>query len=227
LTKEKIVMIEAVIFDMDGLLIDSEPLWQEAEINVFGKIGVQLTREECMQTMGYKISEVVPYWFKRKPWKDKNFEELESEIFEEAVRLIIEKGEPMKGVNYVLDFFRERKIRIGLASTSPIRIIKTVLSKLNISHYFEELHSAEFEEYGKPHPAVFITAAKKLGLEAHSCLVFEDSFNGLIAAKAARMKTVVIPDKHYHHLSKFDIADYKLNSLLEFSDEQLLQLNKF
>jgi mannitol-1-/sugar-/sorbitol-6-/2-deoxyglucose-6-phosphatase len=219
-------MIEAVIFDMDGLLIDSEPLWQEAEINVFGKIGVHLTREECMQTMGYKISEVVPYWYKRKPWENKSFEELEAEIFEEAIRLIIEKGEPMKGVNYILDFFRDRKIRIGLASTSPIRIIKTVLSKLNISHYFEVLHSAEFEEYGKPHPAVFINAAKKLGLEAHSCLVFEDSFNGLIAAKSARMNTIAIPDKHYHHLTKFDIADYKLNNLTEFTDEHLEALNK-
>jgi sugar-phosphatase len=219
-------MIKAVIFDMDGLLIDSEPLWQEAEINVFSTVGVHLTREMCMQTMGYKISEVVPYWYNKLPWTGKSFDQMESEIFEEAIRLIIEKGEQMPGVNYILDFVKERKLKIGLASTSPIRIIHTVLDKLSIRDYFEMLHSAEFEEYGKPHPAVFINGAKKMGVEPHSCFVFEDSFNGLIAAKAARMKTIVIPDKHYHHLSKFDIADFKLNSLLEFNDSHLEVLNK-
>jgi mannitol-1-/sugar-/sorbitol-6-/2-deoxyglucose-6-phosphatase len=219
-------MIKAVIFDMDGLLIDSEPFWQEAEINIFSTVGLHLTREMCMQTMGYKISEVIPYWYNRKPWSGKSFEQLESEIFEEAIRLIVEKGEPMPGVKYILDFFKERKLKIGLASTSPMRIINTVLSKLSITHYFEMLNSAEYEEYGKPHPAVFINGAKKLDIETHSCLVFEDSFNGLIAAKAARMKTISIPDKYYFNQAKFDIADFKLNSLLEFNDSHLEQLNK-
>lgn len=218
-------MIETVIFDMDGLLIDSEPLWQEAEIKIFSTVGVHLTRELCLQTMGYKIDEVVRYWHNKFPWEGKSFEEMEKEIFEEAIRLIVEKGEAMEGVNYILDFFKERKMRIGLASTSPIRVINTVLNKLNISHYFEVLHSAEFEEYGKPHPAVFINAAKKLDLQPYFCLVFEDSFNGLIAAKAARMKTISIPDKGYSNETKFDISDFKLNSLSEFNDRHFEALN--
>ena len=218
-------MIKAVIFDMDGLLIDSEPLWQESEINIFKKVGLHLTREMCMETMGYRIDEVVKYWFEKSPWEGSSFDVLEREIFEEVERLIKLKAEPMEGVNYILELFKSKKLRIGLASTSPMRIINTVLEKLSISHYFEVLNSAEFEEFGKPHPAVFINAAKKIGIEPYSCLVFEDSFNGLIAAKAARMKTVAIPDKPYFSQTRFDIADIKLTSLVDFSEEHLNKLN--
>ncbi len=218
-------MIQAAIFDMDGLLIDSEPFWREAEIHSFGKRGIHLTEEMCMQTMGLRLDEVIVYWYEKFPQADKNFKELENEIIEGVQKLILEKGKPLDGVYYVLDFFKNKKTKIGLASSSFLRLIEIVLSKLKIKDYFDVVHSAEFEQYGKPNPAVYLTVAKKSGIDPADCVVFEDSYNGLLAAKAAGMKTVAIPDKAAYKESKYDIADIKLNSLLEFNETHLKFLN--
>ena len=94
-----------------------------------------------------------------------------------------------------------------------------------MENIFRVVHSAEQEEYGKPHPAVFLTTAKHLRISPAHCLVIEDSFNGLIAAKAARMKTVVIPMAEQWNEARFDIADSKLKSLREFSEPEWNHLN--
>jgi sugar-phosphatase len=91
-----------------------------------------------------------------------------------------------------------------------------VVDKLNIRDYFDLLYSAEFEPYGKPHPGIFITAAKKLGSDPKHCLVIEDSVNGVIAAKAARMLCVAVPEAEKQNDPKFSIADYQLKTLEEF-----------
>jgi sugar-phosphatase len=100
-----------------------------------------------------------------------------------------------------------------------------VLKKFSLENSFSVVHSAEQEDYGKPHPAVFLTTAKQLRVSPEHCLVFEDSFNGLIAAKAARMKTVIIPMTAQWNETRFDIADGKLKSLREFSEQQWIRLN--
>lgn len=214
-------MVKAAIFDMDGLLINSEPFWQKAEKIIFGQLGIELSTLMCESTMGYRIDEVVKHWYGYKPWKDKSFGEIELLIMNKVMELIHEEGQLLPGVNYILDFFKSENVKIGLASSSHLRIIKTVLEKFDINNYFEVVHSAEFEEYGKPHPAIFITAAKQLNVKPELCVVFEDSFNGLISAKAARMKTVAIPDKSANGQSKFDIADIRLISLNDFNQSSL------
>lgn len=104
------------------------------------------------------------------------------------------------------------------ASSSPMTLIKEVVEKLKIGHYFEELYSAEFEEYGKPHPGVYITASKMLDVPAENCIAFEDSFNGLLSAKSAHMKCICVPDESLVGSAKLGIADIVLSSLLEFND---------
>lgn len=218
-------MIKAVIFDMDGLLIDSEPFWREAEIYSFGKIGIPLTEAMCEQTMGLKIEEVIAHWLGLYQKQNEDVTKLQNEIVKGVQQLILEKGKPMEGVGYILDHFKRNNYKIGLASSSFLDTIEIVLAKLSIKNYFEVIHSAEFEPYGKPHPSVFLSAAKKLDVAPTECVVFEDSFNGLIAAKAARMKTVGIPDRLVRDEPKYIIADVKLNSLLEFNEGHLTQLN--
>lgn len=88
------------------------------------------------------------------------------------------------------------------------------------------VQSAESEPYGKPHPGVFITTAGKLGVEPTDCLVFEDSFAGLIAGKAARMKVVAVPAAEEYDQGRFDIADLKLGSLLQFDEDCLGRLRE-
>jgi len=218
-------MIEAVIFDMDGVLLDSEPFWQEAEIEVFVTVGIHLTRAQCIETIGLPVSDVVAYRYKQNPWNQKSLEQVSGEILTGVELRVRERAIPLDGVMDALESFKNRRIPTALASSSPMRLIKTVLNKFSLVNTFRVVHSAELEEYGKPHPAVFLTTAKHLCIPPAHCLVIEDSFNGLIAAKAARMKTVVIPMAEQWNEPRFDIADTKLRSLTEFSEQQWNHVN--
>jgi len=206
---------EAVIFDMDGVLIDSEPFWRQVEIKVFGTVGLHLTEKDCMETTGYRFDEVVNHWWHKHPWTGKTKEEIHDEVIDGMVEAITHHAQAMKGVHEALDFFKGKGMRIALASSSAMKLIKATIVRLNIEDYFELLVSAEHELFGKPHPAVFIRTAETLGIRAEKCLVIEDSFFGLLAAKSAKMKCVVIPDPGHFHNPKFVIADWKLNRLTD------------
>ena len=186
-------MIKAVIYDMDGVLIDSEPLWRKAEIESFSRVNVHLTDEMCRQTMGLRVDEVVEYWFHRFPWENTPHKEIEESIWDNVIKLVREEGTAMSGVKESLEFLKGKGMKLALASTSAMVLINTVIDKLQIRDYFEAIHSAEFEDYGKPHPGVYITTAKKLNLQPQECMAIEDSINGMIAAKASKIKLTEIP----------------------------------
>ncbi len=218
--------IKAAIFDMDGVLIDSEPLWQQAETKVFARVGLCVTPEMCLETMGMRVDQVVRYRYERQPWQGKSLRQVEEEILQEMERLIAERGRPAPGAQEVLDFFRRRGIRLALASSSYMRIIQAVLETLHLTEVFEVVHSAEFEEHGKPDPAIYLTTLRKLGLPARAAIAFEDSPNGVRAAKAAGLRVVCIPDKHVGQHPAFDSADLVLRSLTEFSESHLKLLGQ-
>ncbi len=209
--------IQLFIFDMDGLLIDSEPYWKMAEKEIFGKLGLQLNDEQLRQVMGFRLNEVVKYWYNYQPWENPDFAKTESDILTCVKQLIVLNAEAMQGVYDVLNLLKSQGHLIALASSSAMELIDVVVDKLAIRHYFDLLWSAQFETYGKPHPVIFLSVAKQLGIEASNCLVFEDAINGVIAAKAARMRCIAIPEEASFNDPRFAIADVKLNSLLEFS----------
>lgn len=218
-------MIEAVIFDMDGLLIDSEPLWQEAEIQIFKRVNIILTRELCLQTKGLRIDEVVNYWFLRYPWTNLTKQEVEDLIVAKVIELIQLKGEPLAGVNHAVSFVRQKQVKIALASSSSLPIIKAALQKLDLTDIFTAIYSAESETWGKPHPGVYLTTANKLQVAPQNCLALEDSLNGVLAAKSAQMKCIAIPEPLQRDNPKFAIADTILDSLEELSDSLWHSLN--
>ena len=211
-------MIEAVIFDMDGVLIDSEPLWREAEKLVFSRIGIMLTEEMCYQTTGLRQDETVAHWYRYKPWTNKSQEDVGREINETVCDIIEEKGAPAKGVHKAINFFNSAGIPKALASSSSPEVIDRVLTRLGLKQEFKVIYSAENEEFGKPHPAVYITTAKKMKVLPVNCLAIEDSLAGLIAAKSAKMRTIVIPEESNRGNPRFTIADVRLNSLEDLSE---------
>jgi sugar-phosphatase len=213
--------MKAIIFDMDGVLIDSEPLWKIAEIEGFGKVGINLTQTDCEETVGLRIDEVVRLWHKKVGWNNKSIEAVSDDIVDILIREIYAQGKTLSGVHEALELFKSEGYKIGLATSSYQRIIHAVLDKLGIEKYFDEVHSAEFETLGKPHPAVFLTTAAKLDIHPHDCLVIEDSFNGVLAAKSARMKVVAIPEKSHHYDQRLIIADKILTSLDEINLKDL------
>jgi sugar-phosphatase len=118
-----------------------------------------------------------------------------------------------------LQFFTAKGLKIGLATSSYSRLIDCVLNTLNIRHYFTYTHSAEHEQYGKPHPAVYLHVAEVLQLNPQECLVVEDSFTGVIAGKAARMFVVCIPEKSHHPDNRLIAADRMFDNLNELVKE--------
>lgn len=212
-------MIKTVIFDLDGLLINSEPLWHEAEKAAFAQVGINLTHQMCLQNTGLRINEVVQMWYDILPWQNKNTNDVTNDVLDRLLLLIDTKATLMDGVIQLLDFFEQMNLNLAVASSSPSKVIQAALAKFNLLDSFDTLFSAEHLPYGKPHPAVFLETAAFFNTPSKQCLVFEDSFNGLIAAKAARMKTIAVPDEMQFNETRFDIADFKLHSLAQFTPQ--------
>jgi beta-phosphoglucomutase-like phosphatase (HAD superfamily) len=153
-------VIEAVIFDMDGVLIDSEPLWRIAETRAMNAIGVPMVEEDGFLTMGLRTDEVVEFWYARHPWKQPSKPEVEAAIVGNVIALIQQRGEALPGAVEAVRAVRAAGYRVGLASSSAMDIIDAVLNKIGLRDDFQVLQSAEHEPYGKPHPAVYIECAR-------------------------------------------------------------------
>ena len=199
---------EAVIFDMDGVIIDTEKIWKQAEWEVFSALGVEVTLENSKVTESMTTSEVAHYWFEKFPWKGKSLQETEQLVIRRVSELIESEECLIPGVKSFLEDLRSQNFKIGLATNSPLVIIPTVLGRLQITHLFDTISSAEMEEKGKPHPAVYLTTAKKLKVAPENCLVIEDSYSGMLAAKHAGMEVAAFTngDKEL----AFEIADYHI-----------------
>lgn len=207
--------IEAVIFDMDGVIIDSEALWKRAEYEVFSSVGVQLSDELCKLTESMTTSEVTKFWFGKYPWAHKSLAEVENEVIGRVARLIEKEGAAIHGIEPFIKKLKNDGYKIGLATNSPSLLIPVVLEKLKLGNYFDAVASAEHEPEGKPNPSVYLSAAKKLNVIPGACMAIEDSYSGLLAAKNAGMKATAILKSGYEH-PKYEIADLKIQSYAQF-----------
>ncbi len=210
----------ASIFDMDGLLLDSEILWHEAEIEILGDLGVPLSGDGCRSTKGMFVDEVTEYWHARYPWTGPTPADVAVAIVDRVIALMLAKGELKPGAAHAIALCADRNLPVAVASSSQYRLIDTALAHFGLRQHFELVHSAEDEEWGKPHPAVFLTAAAKLGAAPGRCLVWEDAPAGVVAAKAASMVCIAVPEQGEEHHPAFGLADLVLGSLLEMDDER-------
>ncbi|HET6790743.1 MAG TPA: hexitol phosphatase HxpB, partial [Actinomycetota bacterium] len=179
--------IEAVVFDMDGVLVDSEPMWRAVEREVFAGVGIELTDEDLYPTMGVRIADVVDRWYRRHPWPGPSREQVAETIVDGVARAVRERGLLLDGARDAVDHVRSLGLGVALASSSPMPLILAVLSLGGLAARFDVVVSGEDEELGKPDPAVFLSAARRLEVLPERCLVVEDSINGVRAAKAAGM----------------------------------------
>jgi len=212
------MQLNTVIFDMDGLLVDSEPLWEKATEEVFKQYGVSLSNEQYTTTTGLRTKEFVQWWFRHFNIGDEELARAEKSIIDIVIDKVEQQGNMMPGVHYIINFFHEKNFKIGLASSSPQRLIDVTLKLTGIGPYINATASAEHLAYGKPHPQVYLNCAEALGSNPYECLCFEDSFNGLIAAKAAKMKCVMVPHHSQMKDERFGAADLRLSSLQNFGE---------
>ena len=202
---------------MDGVLVDSEPIWRAVERDVFGGlVGIEVTDEDLFETMGVRVADVVTRWHRRSPWDDPSREEVARSIVDRVAEAIKREGAFNRDAITAIDYVAGLGLRLALASSSPMRLIRSVLSIGGLADRFQVVLSAEDEERGKPDPAVYVSAARELGVPAERCLAVEDSVNGVRSAKDAGMVCVAVPVSGVTH--GFEAADLVLDSIGEFDD---------
>lgn len=210
--------ILAAIFDMDGLLIDSEPLWDRAELDVIASLGVDITRRsELPDTLGLRIDMVVELWYAQQPWNGPNRQEVTDRIIQRAISLVEAERPLLAGARDAVALCKANGLMVGLASASPLHMLEKVLDLFDLREYFDALASAEKLPYSKPHPQVYLDCAAKLGVNPLCCVALEDSVNGMIASKAARMRSIVVPDAEHRDDPRYVLANVKLSSLTQLT----------
>jgi len=208
--------MKAAIFDMDGLIIDSEPLWRLAERAAFSRVGLELSDDDCRLTTGLRSDEVVGYWFDRYPWSGISQQDVVRDLEIRVANLISARGRALAGVHRTIDLLQRAGLRLALASSSSYELIRVVLATLELDDVFEVVRSAADEAKGKPDPAVFRTTTRRLEIEPAEVVAFEDSAAGVQAAHAAGLFVIAVPAAADFDDPRFDIAELKLQSLENF-----------
>ena len=188
------MIIKGLIFDMDGLLIDTERLSFEALVYDCRQRGFELTMEQFLGIRSLSIAKCEEK-FKGYFGEDFDFKDSFEKHFEYMQEHIDKYGVPMKkGADSILKFAREQGLSIALATSTPLPIAEGYLRSLGLWEYFDKVQSAANIKNGKPAPDVYLAASSLLGLDPSECMAFEDSPNGVRSASSAGCITVMVPD---------------------------------
>jgi beta-phosphoglucomutase family hydrolase len=200
-------MIKAVIFDLDGVIAETEHAHIQAEKETMLKHGVKISEDELHKYTGTTAKQMFTELI-RKYNLNVTFDEIFNEKEEIMFKLLEKEVEPTKGVIVLLLKLKQRRVKLGIGSSSHKRLIEYVLNKLNVTSLFDAVVGAEDIVNSKPNPEIFLTCAKRLHTQPEACLVVEDSKLGVEAAKKAGMKCLGYrnPNSGNQDLSKADIA---------------------
>lgn len=207
-------MIKAVLFDMDGVIAETEHVHVEAEKQTLLKYGVQITEDELHRYTGTTAKQMFMELI-AKYKLDTTFEKIFKEKEEIMFKLLEIDTQPVKGVIELISKLKEKHVKLAVASSSHRRLVRYVLRKLEITRLFDSIISAEDVAHGKPNPEIFLMSAKRLKVSPTECLVVEDAKLGVEAAKEAGMKCLGYRNPHSGNqdLSKADIVTDDFSSL--------------
>ena len=183
--------LEAVLFDMDGVIIDSEPLWTEAERRFLARRMLEYSPQLKTAMMGRDAREADRLLIKHYRLSE-GVEEVIAERKQLVTELFKRQLQPVPNVLQLLRSVRESGIKTGLASSSPEQLVELAVEKLGITELFDFIISGDQVAQGKPAPEIYLTAAEKIGVDPENCLVIEDAPLGIAAAKAAGMCCLAI-----------------------------------
>ena len=213
---------------MDGLLIDTEPVWRAAQSAVFAGFGVALSERDLLDSTGQPIEELIPVWRRRASAPDPAGTELTDAeiadlIIDRVIAHVTAEGRPMPGVTAAIALFERCGLRLAIASSSPLRLIDAVCDRLGLTRITVRC-SAMDEARGKPAPDVYLTAARRLGVAAANCLALEDSPAGVASARSAGMRCVAVPDPLLAADPRYREAALVLGSLTGLDEAALRRL---
>lgn len=208
--------IKAVLFDMDGLMVDTESLSTEAFINSAKAQGYNMTKEETLKVLGFTKANIYQFWIDYFQGTNVDGKKLVDDHYEYIENVLYTVGpEKMPYVEELLKYLRENNYKIAVASSSDTADIKNNLEKIKLEKYIDEIASGAEVENGKPAPDVFLLAAKRLGVDPKDCLILEDSKAGIKAGKASGAMVFMVPDMFTVDKECEDTADRILTNLGE------------
>lgn len=205
----------AVIFDMDGVLVDSETLYKKIEQELFLEAGVSIDLEEHISYQGCS-NPVMWERIKLKHGLAQSVDELVERTQEKVVNFYhsLPYLSPMAGISELLEFLKKNGVRMAVASSSTLDVIHIVLAKIGIAHYFEAIADSLEAGAGKPDPAIFLLAQAKLKLPKEQCIIIEDSTNGIKAALAAGIPCIAFNGPGAEHQDQ-SAADWIIHDFRE------------
>lgn len=206
-------MIRAVIFDMDGVMIDSEPIWEKTEKILLKRRGINYEPAYREKIVGLNQRDSA-LLLKETFGLPESIEELIEERISILLDLYKKELKPIPGLIHLLEQLKGNGFLIALASSSPLRVINFVLDQFSLKGFFSAIVSGEMVERGKPYPDIYLYVVDKLRVTPNECVVIEDSINGVRAAKRAGMRCIAIPDRRLP-LDKFMEADVVVDRLSE------------
>ncbi len=217
-------MIKALVFDFDGLMVDTESSAYDSWEEIYQEHGCHLPLEVWAAVLGGSGYEFDPCtYLAQESGREVDAESVRTRRWQRKLELVAH--EPLlPGIAEALELGRQRGLKLGVASSSSRKWVVGHLDRLQATSYFDAIVCANEVTRVKPDPELYRTAVNRLGVQAHEAIAIEDSLNGLRAAKAAGLYCVVIPNKFTQHLD-FAAADIRLTSLADMSlDELLTQL---
>jgi HAD superfamily hydrolase (TIGR01509 family) len=216
--------IEAIIFDIDGLLVDSEPTWDQARVRLAEKVGKTWNQQDHLKVMGVSSFEWSQYMIERLGLSMTN-QEVQTEIIQQMVA-IYKKEIPFRPFAVKAVRWAAQKYAVALASGSPSQLIEIVTQSPGLEGYLNIVVSADEVGAGKPDPAVYLETARRLNIAPEKCVCVEDSAFGVLAGHRANMHVINIPDAKFPlSPEQSEYADLVLGSLRELNDEAISKLN--
>lgn len=208
--------VEAVIFDMDGLMIDTERLYFDVERTVARKFGKEVKDETLWKMMGRKPLEAITIYAEELGLdiSPRELLDIRDDLF---AKKLINEVEAMPGLFDILNCFGG-KLKMAIATGSPDKFLKIVLDKLKIEDYFDVLQTSDEIEQGKPDPEIYIKTADKLGIIPANCIVLEDSSNGALAGVRAGCYTIAVPSE-YTNRQDFSFVHYIARNLKDAAEK--------
>jgi HAD superfamily hydrolase (TIGR01509 family) len=211
-------MVSAIIFDLDGVLADSESWWSEIDAKLLAEHGVTYRGEYHQNVVGVGYRLVVEFYKKAFDLSVPT-EEMMRRRGEIATELFADRVDLFPNVKEVLEELRRMKLHLAVATSSVGASARPFLDRHQLTGFFEVIVTGEEVEHGKPAPDIYLCAAEHLGIAADACLVVEDALPGVAAAKAANMRVAAIPDRRFVDPRDYEKkAEYVLGSLKELPE---------
>jgi HAD superfamily hydrolase (TIGR01509 family) len=205
----------AVVFDMDGLLLETEGLWHAAESELFRRHGVEFTRDDQLAVIGTGVEVSSRYYAKRLGWPSDRGRELFDEMIALMHELVRREVGARPGAIELVDELRRLGVPLGLASNSPRYLVDDALATADMGDAFDAIVTADDVAHAKPAPDIYLLACARLGVDPSEALALEDSASGVAAAKAAGMTCIAVPMFTETDVSAADRVIASLEELLE------------